>query len=187
MNLPNLMTISRLLIIPFIVIYFEFNLWQPNQIALILFIIAAFTDLLDGYLARAWDQKTMIGEILDPIADKALVVVTIILIVHRYQNTFLTLISIIIMLREIVVSGLRESTAVIFREKTLKVSILGKIKTVLQFFGIGFLLYYSYSQPLWILAFGTFLYLIAALMGVCSALGYFFQVKKLLVRLDTPS
>ncbi|HBS49404.1 MAG TPA: CDP-diacylglycerol--glycerol-3-phosphate 3-phosphatidyltransferase [Rhodobacteraceae bacterium] len=140
-NLPNLLTALRLLAAPAVAVMFlYFNRPYADWFALILFLGAAITDWLDGYLARAWKQETRIGAMLDPIADKAMVVIALMVIVGYSQahwTPWLVLPATVILFREVFVSGLREflgDTA-----GTLKVTNLAKWKTTTQMVAIAVL------------------------------------------------
>ncbi|MFQ1701048.1 CDP-diacylglycerol--glycerol-3-phosphate 3-phosphatidyltransferase [Loktanella agnita] len=139
MNLPNTLTILRLLAAPGVVIMFlYFNRPWADWFALVLFVVAAVTDFLDGYLARAWKQESKLGAMLDPIADKAMVVIALLVITgFSGMNPWILLPATLIMFREVFVSGLREflgDTA-----GTLKVTNLAKWKTTAQMIAIALL------------------------------------------------
>lgn len=128
-NIPNILTISRIVIIPFVLIAMCFDHSQfGHRLAAILFLYACLTDFLDGYLARAWSIQTKLGQFLDPVADKLLVGSVMMVLVHFDRADLFPAIAIIC--REILVSGLREFLAEI--RVSVPVSELGKIKTFLQ-------------------------------------------------------
>ena len=139
LNLPNILTILRLLAAPGVAIMFlYFTRPWADWFALVLFVGAAFTDFLDGYLARAWKQESRLGAMLDPIADKAMVVIALLVITgFSGMNPWLLLPATAIIFREVFVSGLREflgDTA-----GTLKVTNLAKWKTFTQMVAIAVL------------------------------------------------
>ena len=141
LNLPNLLTILRLVAAPGIAVMFlYFARPYADWYALILFFTAAITDFFDGYLARSWKQVTKLGTMLDPIADKAMVVIALMVIVgfsERSWTPWFVLPATFILFREVFVSGLREylgDTA-----GTLKVTVLAKWKTTVQMVAIGVL------------------------------------------------
>ena len=140
MNLPNIITLARILLVPvFVVIY----LWPGARtyiIAATLFALAAATDWLDGYLARRLNQTTPFGAFLDPVADKLIVVSALTVLVAQHSTAWLTLPSLIIIGREIMISALREWMAEMNSSVTVAVSRLGKIKTSLQMVAIAVLL-----------------------------------------------
>mgnify|MGYP001037476908 FL=1 len=143
-NLPNLLTYGRILAVPLILLCFylegrthptDFARWT----ALAIYVIASITDYLDGYLARIWEQTSNIGRMLDPIADKLLVSAVLLLLAHNGTiDKYSLWAAIIILCREILVSGLREYLA------GLKVSVpvtrLAKWKTAVQMISLGFLI-----------------------------------------------
>jgi cardiolipin synthase (CMP-forming) len=138
-SVPNILTFSRIGLIPLLVAIF----WIPGNsarwAALAIFILAGITDYLDGYLARAWREQSQLGALLDPIADKLLVSTTLFLLAAFDRIGGLTLLpAILILCREILVSGLREFLAGI--EVRVPVSTLAKWKTTIQMIAIGFLI-----------------------------------------------
>tara|TARA_Y100000768_G_C23683962_1_gene543633 strand:- start:63 stop:647 length:585 start_codon:yes stop_codon:yes gene_type:complete len=138
-KIPNILTIGRILIVPFFVVAFYLPGSYGDLTALILFIIASFTDFLDGMLARLLGEESKLGELLDPIADKIIVATALILLVmdgtiRHYE----VIAAIIILTREILISGLREFLAK--GKIKLPVSNLAKLKTVLQMVSIALLL-----------------------------------------------
>jgi cardiolipin synthase len=138
-TIPNLMTILRLLAAPGVVLMFlYFNRPWADWFALSLFIGAAVTDFFDGYLARLWKQETRFGAMLDPIADKAMVVIALLVITgYSGMNPWLILPATVILFREVVVSGLREYLG--DRAGLLQVTRLAKWKTTAQMVAIGVL------------------------------------------------
>nr|WP_204248783.1 CDP-diacylglycerol--glycerol-3-phosphate 3-phosphatidyltransferase [Yoonia vestfoldensis] len=139
LSLPNILTILRLAAAPGVVIMFlYFHRPAADWFALILFVTAALTDFLDGYLARKWKQESKLGAMLDPIADKAMVVIALLVITgFSGMDPYILLPATVIMFREVFVSGLREflgDTA-----GTLKVTQLAKWKTTAQMVAIAIL------------------------------------------------
>ena len=140
MNLPNILTLSRILLIPvFVLVYF---LPTPNNYlwAALLFGLAAATDWMDGYLARKWGQITPFGAFLDPVADKLIVVTALLLLIDSHSSIWLTLPAIVIVGREIVISALREWMAEMNSRGVVAVSWLGRAKTTIQMVAIFLLL-----------------------------------------------
>jgi CDP-diacylglycerol--glycerol-3-phosphate 3-phosphatidyltransferase len=143
-NLPLALTWLRIVAIPLFVavLYFPedwLNERTANIVSMWIFIAAAVTDWLDGWLARRWNQTTAFGAFLDPVADKLMVAAA--LIVLAELGRVYGLVALIIIGREITVSALREWMAQIGQSKSVAVNILGKVKTVTQLFAIPFLLY----------------------------------------------
>ena len=138
-NIPNILTIMRLAAAPGVAIMFlYFNRPWADWFALVLFVGAALTDFLDGYLARLWKQESKLGAMLDPIADKVMVIIALVVITgFSGMNPYILLPATLIIFREVFVSGLREflgDTA-----GTLKVTKLAKWKTTAQMVGIALL------------------------------------------------
>jgi len=138
-KIPNILTVGRILIVPFFVLAFYLPGFYGDLTALVLFIIASFTDFLDGMLARLLGEESKLGELLDPIADKIIVAAALILLVMDGTiKNYEVIAAIIILTREILISGLREFLAK--GKIKLPVSNLAKLKTVLQMVSIGLLL-----------------------------------------------
>ena len=138
-KIPNYLTIGRIIIVPIFVITFYLPGFYGDLIPFLLFVAASFTDFLDGLLARMYKEESKLGELLDPIADKIIVATALILLVMNGTIiNYEVIAAIIILTREILISGLREFLA-IGRIK-LPVSNLAKIKTFLQMFAISMLL-----------------------------------------------
>jgi len=138
-KIPNILTIGRIIIVPFFVLAFYLPGFYGDLTALILFIIASFTDFLDGMLARILGEESKLGELLDPIADKIIVAAALILLVmdgtiRHYE----VVAAIIILTREILISGLREFLAK--GSITMHVTSLSKLKTFIQMIAIAILL-----------------------------------------------
>lgn len=146
LNIPILLTWLRIAVIPLFVavLYFpEFTDWlstrEANIAATAIFIAAALTDWLDGFLARRWNQSSAFGAFLDPVADKLMVAAALIVLVELGRTD--AVVALIIIGREITISALREWMAQLGQSKSVAVSFLGKIKTVAQLVAIPFLLY----------------------------------------------
>ena len=138
-KIPNILTIGRIIIVPFFVLAFYLPGFYGDLTALILFIVASFTDFLDGMLARMLGEESKLGELLDPIADKIIVASALVLLVmegtvHGYE----VIAAIIILIREILISGLREFLAKV--QVKMPVTSLAKFKTFIQMFAIAILL-----------------------------------------------
>ena len=145
-TLPNLLTLSRIVVIPLLVGTFFLDKPLANWVACALFTAAGLTDFLDGYLARSWDQVTRFGRFLDPVADKIMVAsVLFMMVALGWIKDWLVLAALVILIREIVVSGLREFLAEI--NVGLPVSRFAKWKTALQMIAIGLLLAGDAAPP----------------------------------------
>ena len=143
-TLPNILTLSRIAMVPVLVALLYVEGWLSvgwiAWLAMVLFVITAVTDFIDGEVARRSGQTTPIGRLLDPIADKILVSACLLMLVGIDRITGLALIpTLIILMREIIVAGLREYLAEI-RAKGLPSSLLAKWKTGIQMTAIGFLI-----------------------------------------------
>lgn len=168
MNLPNIITLARILLVPVFVVIYLMPGSSTYIIAAVMFGLAAFTDWLDGFLARRLNQTTPFGAFLDPVADKLIVVSALVVLIAHHHNIWLTLPSLIIVGREIVISALREWMAEMNRSTSITVGALGKVKTTLQMIAIAMLL--SYKPDLdapWVMA-GYVLLYVAAFMTLWS-------------------
>ena len=151
LNLPNVLTLIRLALIPVFIILFYWPTDLSNLYAAIVFIIAALTDLLDGYLARKLKLTTKFGAFLDPVADKIIVCTALVLIVEHYSlytdvlyphlGKFITIPAMIIVAREITVSALREWMAELGKRANVAVSWIGKWKTNIQLTAVAGLIW----------------------------------------------
>jgi CDP-diacylglycerol---glycerol-3-phosphate 3-phosphatidyltransferase len=140
MNLPNLLTVCRIFLIPFFVLVYVVPGQGTYILAAGLFALAAFTDWLDGYLARRLEQTTPFGAFLDPVADKLIVVSALVILVGHHANLWLTLPALVIVGREIVISALREWMAEMNRRGVVNVTWIGRVKTTFQMVAIVVLL-----------------------------------------------
>jgi len=179
LNLPNLVTWMRILMIPLIVgVYYLPEEWLSfpgqNIAATGIFIFAALTDWLDGYLARALNQMSAFGAFLDPVADKLVVVAALIVLLKLGRVDMV--VGLIIIGREIAISALREWMARVGQSKSVAVAFIGKVKTVGQMIAIPMLLFdgllFGLIDCQWL---GTILINIAAVLTVVSMLYYMRQ------------
>ena len=141
LNLAILLTLFRIAAIPVVVVLFYSPMENARPIAAIVFGLAAVTDMLDGWVARRFGQMSKFGEFLDPVADKLMVAIVLVMLVQGDPLWFVDIIAMIIIGREITISALREWMATIGERANVQVNWTGKIKTVLQMFGIGFMVY----------------------------------------------
>ena len=171
MNIPNLLTVLRVLLIPvFILLFylpFSWSYWAASMV----FAIAAATDWLDGYLARRWEQSTPFGAFLDPVADNLMVAVALVLLAAEHSNLWLTLAAVVIIGREIVVSALREWMAELGARAHVAVSNLGKWKTAAQMLALVILLGNPPVFTFWVVL-GYVLLVVAAVLTLWSMLQY---------------
>ncbi len=140
MNVPNSLTATRIAMIPVLVLVFYWPFEFHKLVAAGIFGLAAITDWVDGYLARKLAQTTQFGAFLDPVADKLMVAVALVLLVEQQASLGFTLAACVIIGREIVVSALREWMAELGERTSVAVSYIGKVKTFVQMLAIFFLL-----------------------------------------------
>ena len=140
LNLPNILTLIRVVAIPVLVLVFYLPFKWSDLCAALLFLAAGITDWLDGYLARKLNQTSPFGAFLDPVADKLIVAVALVMLVQVHATAWLAVPAMVIVSREITVSALREWMAEIGKRSRVAVSQLGKIKTVTQMTAITLLL-----------------------------------------------
>ena len=175
-NLPIFLTWLRILAIPLIIVLSVMGKRNPAGVcdvaAGLVFAAAAITDTLDGYLARRLGQTTSLGAFLDPVADKLIVAVALVLIVGRDTRLVMVLAAVIIIGREIAVSALREWMAELGHRTKVSVSVLGKYKTIVQMVGVSMLLYRSdlFGLPIYFL--GKWLTVFAAVLTLWSMFIY---------------
>ncbi|MEK9988257.1 MAG: CDP-diacylglycerol--glycerol-3-phosphate 3-phosphatidyltransferase [Halieaceae bacterium] len=173
-TVPNLLTALRVAAIPLMVICYY--LPQPISTvgAAMVFIVASVTDWFDGWLARRLGQTSQFGAFLDPVADKLLVSVALILLLHRMDNVFITLAAMVVIGREIVISALREWMAQLGKRASVAVNSIAKLKTGVQMTAIPILLWYP-SKPAGeeLRLLGLFLLAVAVLLTLWSMVIYF--------------
>jgi CDP-diacylglycerol--glycerol-3-phosphate 3-phosphatidyltransferase len=173
-TIPNLLTALRVAAIPMMVICYY--LPQPISTvgAAVVFIVASVTDWFDGWLARRLGQTSQFGAFLDPVADKLLVSVALILLLHRMDNVFITLAAMVVIGREIVISALREWMAQLGKRASVAVNSIAKLKTGVQMTAIPILLWYP-SKPAGeeLRLLGLFLLALAVLLTLWSMVIYF--------------
>ncbi|WLH14716.1 CDP-diacylglycerol--glycerol-3-phosphate 3-phosphatidyltransferase [Pseudomonas hefeiensis] len=171
MNIPNLITVLRVLLIPIFILLFYLPYHWSYVASASVFAFAAATDWLDGYLARRLEQSTPFGAFLDPVADKLMVAVALVLLVQEHANLWLTLPAAVIIGREIVVSALREWMAELGARAQVAVSSLGKWKTAAQMLALVILLGNPANFNFWVLL-GYALLLISAGLTLWSMVQY---------------
>ena len=172
MNIPNLLTVLRIVLIPVLVVCFYLPVsWAPELCAGI-FGLASITDWLDGYLARRLGQSSPFGAFLDPVADKLMVAVALILLVQGDPDPFLAIPAAVIVGREIAISGLREWMAEVGKRAHVAVSSVGKFKTTAQMAAILLLLYHDPLFGLPTVAIGYVLIYLAAVLTLWSMVVY---------------
>jgi len=168
LTIPTIITLFRIVLIPCFVIIFYLPIENANLYAAVVFFIAGLSDWVDGYLARMLKQESTFGAFLDPVADKLMVSVAIVLIVQSHPTIWIALPSAIIISREITVSALREWMAELGERASVQVSMVGKIKTSAQMGAIFFIII---GQPIYeipLLTVGLTLYYLAAILTLYS-------------------
>ena len=177
-NVPNTLSMVRIALIPvFVYVYYLPYDWS-HIAATVLFSIAGITDWFDGYLARKLGQQSHLGAILDPLADKLMVVVVLILLVaDNPQNNWLLFSAVIIITREIFITTLREWMAEQGEGAKVAVSLAGKVKTALQMVALGFLIFKHDLLGLPVYLIGIILLVLAALLTLISMANYIYAAK----------
>lgn len=174
MTIPTLLTLLRLFLIPLFVMFFYIPFVWSHLAAATIFALAAITDWLDGYLARSLKQVTKLGAFLDPVADKLMVAVALVLIVAEPGMHYLSIAAAIIVGREIIISALREWMAELGKRASIAVSFISKIKTAIQMIAVLVLLVYRphehYAHGILIL--GYFLIYAAAALTLWTMFMY---------------
>lgn len=171
-TIPNLLTFLRILLIPvFVVVFYLPVPWARAGCALI-FGLASLTDWLDGYLARKWGQTSALGAFLDPVADKLMVAVTLVLLLQADPTMAFAIPAAVIIGREITISALREWMAELGARAQVAVSRVGKFKTTLQMLAILMLTYRADVLGVPVYALGFLLLYVAAVLTLWSMLVY---------------
>lgn len=173
-TVPTMLTLLRIALVPVLVLFFYLPFDWSNLACTVVFVLAAVTDIADGYIARKTGQMSRFGEFLDPVADKIMVATALILLVQRqesYQVIF-AMSAAIIVGRELTISALREWMSEIGEQALLKVSGVGKLKTIFQMTAIGFLLYHENMAWIPIALIGELLLYTAAALTLWSMWKY---------------
>lgn len=172
-NIPNALTILRICLIPVLMVVFYLPFQNHLMVAACIFAFAAVTDWVDGYLARKLGQMTAFGAFLDPVADKLMVAVALVLLVERHDTLLFTLAACVIIGREIVISALREWMAELGERTSVAVSYVGKVKTAFQMIAItGLLAIDPATNESWLLALCYVVLYIAAILTLWSMFIY---------------
>ncbi|TQV81316.1 CDP-diacylglycerol--glycerol-3-phosphate 3-phosphatidyltransferase [Exilibacterium tricleocarpae] len=172
MTLANQLTLLRIALIPLLVIVFYLPYSWAHPVAAAIFTFAAITDWLDGYIARKYDQSTAFGAFLDPVADKLMVVVALVLLVEMHASPWFAVPAVVIVGREIVISALREWMAELGKRASVAVSMMGKVKTTVQMIAIIVLLAFYPQVGSWQTTLGYILLYAAALLTLWSMIIY---------------
>jgi CDP-diacylglycerol--glycerol-3-phosphate 3-phosphatidyltransferase/cardiolipin synthase len=171
-NIPNILTLLRIVLIPVFVLLFYLPVEWARLSCAVVFSIAAVTDWFDGYLARRWGQVSPLGAFLDPVADKLMVAVSLLLLVQAEPTPLLAIPAAVIIGREITISALREWMAELGARAMVAVSLIGKFKTAVQMVAILLLIF---REPLWglpVKTVGFVLLYVAAILTLWSMVLY---------------
>ena len=175
-NIPNALTSLRILLVPIFVLVFYLPVDWSNTVATLIFGLAAITDWFDGYLARRLDQTSAFGAFLDPVADKIMVAVALVLLVDQnpteYHGVFMSVAAAIIIGREITISALREWMAEVGARQSVAVSIIGKVKTTAQMLALLLLIYADTLFGISTVEIGFVLLYVAVFLTLWSMIDY---------------
>jgi CDP-diacylglycerol--glycerol-3-phosphate 3-phosphatidyltransferase len=176
LTVPTMLTLLRIVLIPVLVLVFYLPWKWTNFAAAFVFVLASVTDWLDGWIARAYNQSSAFGAFLDPVADKLMVAVALLLIVQKHPTPWMALWAAVIIGREIAVSALREWMAELGQRAKVKVAAIGKIKTIVQMVALTILLYFVpdklVDKPSIPFVIGDWMLAVAALLTLWSGLAY---------------
>lgn len=171
-NLPNLLTALRIVLIPVLVVFFYLPVSWGREAAMVVFVLAAITDWLDGYLARRLQLVSALGAFLDPVADKLMVATALVLLVQADPRVSIAVAAAVIIGREIAISALREWMAEIGDRTKVAVSEIGKFKTAAQMVAISLLIYRDDLAGLPVYTVGLVLLYIAVVLTLWSMTVY---------------
>lgn len=177
-NIPILLTLLRLLMVPcFTIIFYLPVSWGP-MVCTFIFFIAAITDWFDGFLARRWKQTTKFGKFLDPVVDKVMIITALILISEYFHAWWITVPTFSMVIREIIISALREWVASINCKNNISVFWISKVKTFVQMFALITLLWRSDE---WLITIGIVALYISVALTLCSMCYYLYIVRNILL------
>jgi CDP-diacylglycerol--glycerol-3-phosphate 3-phosphatidyltransferase len=169
LNLPNVLTVLRIVLVPVLVVALAVDTKWGNILAVIVFSLASATDALDGYIARARNEVTTFGKLMDPLADKLLIIAALVTLVAR--DEIAAWVAMVIIARDLAVTGLR--TVAQQQGVVIAASAFGKVKTVMQVLMVILLIAIT-GRPLWL---DLYIYATVA-VTVISGLDYFFGLRK---------
>jgi CDP-diacylglycerol--glycerol-3-phosphate 3-phosphatidyltransferase len=173
LNLPNLLTVMRIMLVPVLVVALLGNTPSGDVLAAVVFALASLTDFIDGYLARARDSITTFGKLMDPLADKLLIVAALISLVSLHRLA--AWVAMVIITRELAVTVLRMGATQ--AGVVMAASMFGKVKTCLQIAAILAIIA-VHGQPLWV----ALLVYVTVVVTVLSGLDYFFGLRRRLAQ-----
>jgi CDP-diacylglycerol--glycerol-3-phosphate 3-phosphatidyltransferase/cardiolipin synthase len=172
LNAPNILTLLRILLIPVFILFFYLPVSWGRLACAVVFLVAAVTDWVDGYLARRLGQTSPFGAFLDPVADKLMVAAALVLLVEADPRPLLSIAAVVIIGREIAVSALREWMAELGARTKVAVSLVGKFKTAAQMTAIVLLLYGDRVLGIDVYLIGLVLLYLAAALTLWSMMVY---------------
>jgi CDP-diacylglycerol---glycerol-3-phosphate 3-phosphatidyltransferase len=172
LTIPTWLTLARIALIPVLVALYYLDWRWAHVAATAVFVLAAITDWLDGWMARRYQQFSKFGAFLDPVADKLMVSTALVITVQYHHTIWMALWASVIIGREIAVSALREWMAEIGQRAKVGVAMIGKIKTTVQMIALGFLLFRESLFGLPIFLIGEWLLAAAALLTLWSGFEY---------------
>ena len=172
-TLPTALTLGRIALVPVLVVLFYLPFDWARPVAALAFLLGGLTDWLDGYLARRLDQHSPFGAFLDPVADKVMIAVVLVMLVEDDPQVWLALPAMVIIGREIVISALREWMAEIGQRARVAVSAIGKLKTIAQLVALLLMLYHEPLLGLPTYTIGFVLLYVAAVLTLYSMVEYF--------------
>jgi CDP-diacylglycerol--glycerol-3-phosphate 3-phosphatidyltransferase len=172
MNIPNAITLLRIVLIPVFMLLFYLPQSWSYAVSATVFAVACATDWLDGYLARRLNQTTPFGAFLDPVADKLMVAIALVLLTEQFHAWWFSVPALVIIGREIVISALREWMAEVGHRTSVAVSFMGKIKTTFQMIAITGFLLIAPDSGVWLKVLCTILLYGAALLTLWSMILY---------------
>ena len=182
MTLPTRLTLLRIFLIPVFVIVFYLPYEWSSVASAVIFALAAITDWLDGYLARKLNQASALGAFLDPVADKLMVAVALVLLTQAHPTLYFAIPAAVIICREIAVSALREWMAELGERASVAVSMVGKVKTTAQMIAILLLLYKQPVMGIDSFIVGYVLFYVAAILTLWSMVLYINAAWPMLMR-----
>lgn len=171
-NIPTILTLGRVAVIPLVLGLFYIPWDHARQAAALLFMLAAVTDWFDGWLARRWNQTSNFGAFLDPVADKLLVAVALVMLLRDDPRSVMGVLVAVIIGREITISALREWLAELGQRRRVAVGLIGKLKTAFQMIAIGMMLWQEPLGPIPVYDIGYALLFAAGALTLWSMIVY---------------
>lgn len=178
-NVPNILTILRICLIPFVILFYYLQFPGWNYYAAVIFIVASITDMLDGMIARKYNLVSNFGKLMDPMADKLLFVTTLVIVLDWGKlGSFGLLVTVILIGREFLISGVR----LIAAEKGVVIAAgsIGKIKTIVQLVGISLVLLENPIFSIWSIPMGEILVYASMVFSIWSCIEYIYNSRELL-------